>query len=105
MPRNYYRSDSNQKEIVEALRKVGAVVRIIEAANGQAGIPDLLVGYRGTTYLMEVKLPVGPRGGGARSKLRPEQEEFIAGWRGGPIAVVRSVTEALTAVGVMITDT
>ena len=46
------RVDDNQNEIVAALRACGATVRII---NQGGGIPDLLVGYRGNTILIEVK--------------------------------------------------
>ena len=44
--------DDNQNDIVTALRKAGATVRIISQGEG---IPDLLVGFRGETMLMEVK--------------------------------------------------
>ena len=46
------RVDENQGLIVKALRACGATVRIITQGDG---IPDLLVGYRGHTILMEVK--------------------------------------------------
>jgi len=46
------RIDENQNEIVKALRKAGAYVRIISQGDG---IPDLLVAYKGFTILMEVK--------------------------------------------------
>ena len=87
-----YQADGNQAEIVAALRARGAIVRLIEGANNQRGVPDLLVGWRGVTYLLEVKPPAG-----ARKALRPEQVEFFASWRGGPAAVVHSVDEALIA--------
>ena len=47
------RADSNQAEIVDALRKVGASVQPIHTVGG--GVPDLLVGFRGQNYLFEVK--------------------------------------------------
>ncbi len=45
--------DRNQSEVVAALRKLGASVQSL-ASIGK-GCPDLLVGYHGILYLMEVK--------------------------------------------------
>ena len=46
------RVDYNQSVIVESLRKAGAYVRIVTMGDG---VPDLLVGYKGFTLLLEVK--------------------------------------------------
>ena len=46
------RIDANQNAIVDALREAGASVRVISQGDG---IPDLLVGYKNFTILMEVK--------------------------------------------------
>jgi len=83
------RIDANQNQIVDAMRKVGAVVRIISQGDG---IPDLLVGYKGYTILMEVK--DGGKVPSARKLTEPEQR-FFDDWRGGMLAVVNSVEEAL----------
>ena len=45
--------DGNEKAIVEALEALGATVTRL----GDAGVPDLLVAYRGETLLIEVKDP------------------------------------------------
>jgi hypothetical protein len=80
-----HRSDPNQAEIVKALRAVGATVDII-------GEPlDLLVGYRGKNYLLEVKKD-------EKAALQPSQEEFFATWR-GQRAKVTTIHEALAAIG------
>ena len=81
------RRDNNERAIVDALEGVGATVVSIS----ENGVPDLLVGWRGETYLIEVK--------GKRGKLTPPQEAFIGGWDGSPVRVVRSVNEALQAIG------
>ena len=47
------RIDRNQPEIVDALRKRGASVALLHTAHD--GIPDLLVGYKGKNFLLEVK--------------------------------------------------
>ena len=83
------RIDANQNKIVDALRKAGAVVRIISQGDG---IPDLLVGYRGYTILMEVK--DGDKVPSAR-KLTEAEQKFFDDWRGGMLVVINSVDEAL----------
>jgi Holliday junction resolvase len=83
------RIDANQNKIVDALRKAGAVVRIISQGDG---IPDLLVGYKGYTILMEVK--DGDKVPSARKLTEPEQK-FFDDWRGGMLVVINSVEEAI----------
>jgi hypothetical protein len=87
--------DANQPEIVNALRAVGAQVFSL-AAVGQ-GIHDLLVGYRDSTVLIEVK--DGSKPPSAR-QLTDDQIEWHAAWRGGRCVVVSNVVEALAAIGV-----
>jgi Holliday junction resolvase len=87
----YKRTDANQKEIVEALRTAGASVFVVSSVG--AGLPDLLVGYRGNNFLLEVKNLAG-RG----ERLTPRELEFMDTWR-GHVAIVRSPEEALEACG------
>ncbi len=91
------RVDENQGEIVQALRKCGATVQSL-AATGQ-GVPDLLVGHRGRTVLLEVKDGLRPP---SERQLTPDQIEWHVNWRGGPCMVVGSVGEALAAIGVTV---
>ena len=80
-----HRSDGNQSVIIQALQAVGAQVYPL-------GQPvDLLVGYKGRNWLLEVKT--------ARGRLRNGQGVFLASWA-GQAAVVRSVDDALDAIGV-----
>jgi len=53
------------------------------------GAPDLLVAFRGRLFLLEVKMPGGT--------LTPDQVRFHADWP--DVQVVRSVDEALAAIG------
>ena len=85
------RVDSNQSAIVDALRKAGALVQDTSRRGG--GYPDLTVGYRGQTILMEVKRP----GGFIEKKLTEQQREWINRWCGGKVWLVSSVDEALSA--------
>lgn len=90
--------DENEAAIVEALEAVGATVERLSGAS----IPDLLVGYRGVTTLMEVKQPAGAKGGTSHRDLLPGQAAWHAAWRGSPVAVVRTPAEALAAIGVYV---
>lgn len=87
--RHAARIDANQEQIVSALRAMGATVRIVTQGNG---LPDLLVGFRGVTILMEVK--DGKKVPSAR-KLTPAEQKFFDEWRGGIVAIVNSVDEAI----------
>jgi hypothetical protein len=83
------RIDDNQNDIVAALRKAGATVRVISQGEG---IPDLLVGFRGETILLEVK--DGNKPPSART-LTPAEQKFFNEWEGGLCMVVKSVEDAL----------
>lgn len=84
-------NDATALAIVSALRAAGASVRFIAFEFGQAGCPDLLVGFARETFLLEVKTKHG--------RLSADQTAFHIEWRGRPIAVVRTPEEALRAVG------
>lgn len=86
------RTDRNQSEIVEALRKLGASVQPLHSAHD--GIPDLLVGYQGRNFLIEVK--DGERVPSAR-KLTPCQVQWHREWS-GQAAIVTSTEEAIALV-------
>ena len=96
------RRDANEPEIVAALTAVGAIVLRIDAA--QPGEPDLCVGYRGRWELVEVKRPPGKRGGISQTgqHLSDDQKEWHerAIQRGLPVRVWRTVSEAMSAIGV-----
>lgn len=81
--------DANSDQIVSALRAMGATVRIVTQGNG---LPDLLVGYRGVTMLLEVK--DGRKPPSAR-KLTPAEQKFFQEWKGGILAIVESVDDAI----------
>jgi len=86
--RRQHRTDHNQADIIKALRACGCVVHDI-------GRPvDLLVGFRGGTYLVEVKNKAG------RNRLTPAQHAFIAAWCGGPLLVVTDAADAVEAITV-----
>lgn len=88
--------DANHAEIAKALEDAGCTV--MDTAAAGRGAPDLVVGWHGVTYLLEIK-----SGSRARHVRKDEdhQREWRARWRGGPAFVVASVDEALRAVGVI----
>lgn len=105
MPHYAQKRDACEKGIVTALEAVGAtVVRL----SGK-GYPDLLVGFRGATFLLECKDPDdgarNSRGDDGRKVknplgIRDSQWEWWQAWRGAMPVVVTTPAEALAAIGV-----
>jgi len=81
------RADNNQESIVADLRNIGCSVEVLSQVGG--GCPDILVGYRGDNYLMEIK--------GQRGLLSDDQVEWHMGWN-GQVAIVRSFDDALKVI-------
>lgn len=81
--------DSNEKQIVEALRKCGLLVHHVSAK----GFCDLVVrSPKFGIVLLEVK-------SSAKAKLTPAQVEHRQdGW---PVVIVRSEADALAACGIV----
>lgn len=89
--------DLNEPAIVDALRAAGATVLHISIRD----VPDLLVGYHGADFLLEVKRE-GRRGATVKSihaELSADQAKWHAAWRGRAPVVVRTIAEALAAIG------
>lgn len=82
------RVDSNQSTIIEALEAAGASVEVL-------GLPlDLLVGYRGTWGILEVK--ASKSAANRKTKTRERQKAFAdRHTNGGPIGTVWDVEGAL----------
>ena len=70
--------DANQKQIVDALRKVPGVTVFSTHVIGK-GIPDIVVGYCGLNYLFEIKDGAKPP---SQQKLTPMEETFFENWKG-----------------------
>lgn len=85
--------DSNHSQIVAGLRAIGATVRST-AMVGQ-GFPDVAVGFKGRTVLLEIK---DGEKSASRRKLTLAEEAFHDGWRGAA-AIVTSLDDALAAIG------
>jgi len=86
--RHAKRVDANQDAIVQVLRNAGAYVWIIS-------LPvDLLVGYKGHTFLVEVKT-------NAKKRLTALQDDFFKNWSGSTLARIDSPEAALRMIGVL----
>jgi len=90
------RIDDNQQAIVNILRTAGATVVLLSSVG--KGVPDLLVGFRGVTLLMEIKDGKKPP---SDRKLTTDQQKWHAEWRGGALAIVDSADSALRMIGVI----
>lgn len=75
---------------MKALRQVGASVEDLHKVGNSC--PDLLVGYRGCNFVIEVKTPTG--------KLRPGQIDWHHSWH-GQVATVNTIEQALVVIGAM----
>lgn len=88
--------DANQPEVTKKLREYGATVQPLHTVG--KGCPDLLVGYRGTNYLMEIK--DGTRAPSDR-KLTKDEEVWHMTWT-GTVHTVESWEDALAVIGVRV---
>ncbi len=81
--------DVNQPEIVKALRQAGASV--LSLSQMGKGCPDLLVGFQGKNFLMEIK---DPNKKPSQRKLSEDEREFFDCWS-GQVTVIETAGEAL----------
>ncbi len=83
------RVDGNQAAIVQTLRAIGASVLHTHQLKNCF---DILVGYRGRTFLMEIKDPSQPP---SARQLTPGEAEFRRTWQGTPYHIVHTPEEAI----------
>jgi hypothetical protein len=98
MSRRKHGLDRNHREIEDCLRAWGCSVQSL-AGMGD-GVPDLLVGRKvdgqPRNFVLEVKSDAKKD---AAKQLRTNQRTWALSWR-GQVATVRTVREALLAVGI-----
>jgi hypothetical protein len=82
--------DANQTQVVSALEAAGASVQSL--AKLGRGCPDILVAFRGSNHVMEIKNPKG------KNKVSDDQTKWHISWR-APVHIVRTPDEALRAIG------
>lgn len=86
--------DANQEAVVSALRAAGASVQSLAAVGD--GVPDLLVGFKEQTYLIEVK---DGRKTPSQRKLTDAQVKWHENWKGGFLSVSEDPEQALKFIG------
>jgi len=82
---HYVKRDAIHCAIVGAFRQMG--FSVADMAHAGHSFPDLVVGWNGVSHLVEVKTGKAP--------LTDGQVAFAEAWRGSPVVVLRSVTEAV----------
>lgn len=87
------RRDLNHQAIREGLRQVCGGPSVRDTADLGNDFPDLVVGWKGNTYLFEVK-------SSPKAKLRDGQALAMASWRGGPWIRIDCLEDALRAMGI-----
>ena len=90
------RTDANQQAVIDVLRQAGASVQSLAAIGD--GCPDLLVGYNGRTFLMEVKDGTKPP---SEVRLTVNQVEWHSRWYGGSLSIVYGPEGALKVIGAL----
>ena len=78
------RVDKNHQEIVRCLKTLGCTVLSLHAMG--KGVPDLLIGYQGHCYLVEVKDKTG--------RVNAVQKEWHQAWN-TPVYVVKTTIECV----------
>jgi hypothetical protein len=87
--------DGNHTDVVSVLRSVGAGVQSLASVGD--GCPDLLVAFRGTWYVLEVKDGSLPP---SRRTLTPAEQMWMLRFdEVAPVFVVNSADEALEVIG------
>jgi hypothetical protein len=81
--------DSNQSDIVAALRAIGASVSPTHTIGG--GFPDLVCGFRGRSVLFEIKDPAQPP---SKRKLTDDEAIWFGNWK-GEAYVIETAEEAI----------
>ena len=81
----YVKRDAIHSAVVDAFKDMG--LSVYDAAHAGHDFPDLVIGWAGLTHLVELKTGNAP--------LTPGQKSFAAAWRGSPVVILRSVTEAV----------
>jgi len=84
------RTDSNHAEIIKALRKIPNL-SVFSTHEVGKGFPDIVIGYKGINYLIEIKDGNKPP---SSRKLTPDEVKFHQDWH-GQIKVIKNLDELL----------
>jgi hypothetical protein len=89
MTRYAKRTDDNHADIVAEFREAMPEATVFDASGAGRGFSDLVIGWKGQNYLIEVK---DPDKAPSRRKLTPAQEKFHLQWQ-GQIDICHSAAE------------
>ncbi len=90
------RVDENQREIVNALRKLG--VCVIDLSSSGGGVMDLLLCFRRQTWMVEIKNPTKPKGDQCLTEAQIRMHKAI-GDVGCEVHIIRCVDDFLSLLG------
>lgn len=94
------RRDGNHAEIVKAAREVPGVT-VFDTADVGKGFVDIVVGYAGRTYLVEIK--DGDNQPPSKTRLTQAEQKFHDEWT-GHVCVVRSKAELMELLQLAVID-
>lgn len=84
------KTDKNHKQIIDAIRKIPGATVFSTHTVGK-GFPDIVMGYRGFNYLIEIKDGSKPP---SQRKLTKDETRFHQGWA-GDIRIVSCIDDIL----------
>lgn len=91
----YGKKDANHNDIVLLLRQIPGVT-VFDFADVGSGMTDIIIGYKGVNYLVEIK---DGRKVKSAQKLTPAQIEFHRDWKGQK-AVCNCFEQVLEVIGI-----
>ena len=78
--------DLNHTDVVKTLRSLGATV--FDASKVGKGFPDLVVGYKNKTILVEIK-------SSENKKFTTAQLKFMSEWKGSSVVRINDIDGAI----------
>lgn len=94
MTRYAKRTDENHSAVVAEIRAALPEATVCDLSGSGRGVPDLLVGYAGRNYLIEIKdgtkIP-------SQRELTDAQKDFHASWQ-GQVAIATTAAGAVAAI-------
>ena len=94
MTRYAKRTDDNHAAVVAELRDALPEATVFDLSGAGKGVPDLLVGWNGRNYLLEIKDGNKPP---SRRDLTDAQKIFHGTWQ-GQVAIVTTAANAVAAI-------
>jgi hypothetical protein len=84
------RTDANHKQMIDGLRKIPGISIFSTHMVGK-GFPDIVIGYKGINYLVEIKDGAKTK---SRKKLTDDEIKFHGSWL-GQIMIAENIDDVL----------